>query len=160
MARKEVNQITEKAFTGVKASEYTVIDAGVYNATLTSFSDVRQGMNGEYVFWNFTPDGHDTEVSIITSIGGGWKSKGMEIARRLKGKSDATDTKWGRDIKDKRPRVDWGPELKGSRATIVAEKIYDEDEEIYRNRVTNVVAEGALKPVEEAEAEDFESIPF
>ena len=115
MAREEVNQITEKAFTGVKASEYTVIDAGVYNATLTSFSDVRQGMNGEYVFWNFTPDGHDTEVSIITSIGGGWKSKGMEIARRLKGKSDATDTKWGRDIKDKRPRVDWGPELKGSR---------------------------------------------
>jgi hypothetical protein len=160
MARKEVNQITEKAFTGVKASEYTVIDAGVYNATLTSFSDVRQGMNGEYVFWNFTPDGHDTEVSIITSIGGGWKSKGMEIARRLKGKSDATDTRWGRDIKDKRPRVDWGPELKGSRATIVAEKIYDEEEEIYRNRVTNVVAEGALKPVEEAEAEDFESIPF
>jgi hypothetical protein len=160
MAREEVNQITEKAFTGVKASEYTVIDAGVYNATLTSFSDVRQGMNGEYVFWNFTPDGHDTEVSIITSIGGGWKSKGMEIARRLKGKSDATDTKWGRDIKDKRPRVDWGPELKGSRATIVAEKIYDEDEEIYRNRVTNVVAEGALKPVEEAEAGDFQSIPF
>jgi hypothetical protein len=160
MAREEVNQITEKAFTGVKASEYTVIDAGVYNATLTSFSDVRQGMNGEYVFWNFTPDGHDTEVSIITSIGGGWKSKGMEIARRLKGKSDATDTKGGRDIKDKRPRVDWGPELKGSRATIVAEKIYDEDEEIYRNRVTNVVAEGALKPVEEAEAGDFQSIPF
>ena len=160
MAREEGNQITEKAFTGVKASEYTVIDAGVYNATLTSFSDVRQGMNGEYVFWNFTPDGHDTEVSIITSIGGGWKSKGMEIARRLKGKSDATDTKWGRDIKDKRPRVDWGPELKGSRATIVAEKIYDEDEEIYRNRVTNVVAEGALKPVEEAEAGDFQSIPF
>jgi len=160
MAREEVNQITEKAFTGVKASEYTVIDAGVYNATLTSFSDVRQGMNGEYVFWNFTPDGHDTEVSIITSIGGGWKSKGMEIARRLKGKSDATDTKWGRDIRDKRPRVDWGPELVGSRATIVVEKHFDEDEEVYRNRVTNVVAEGALKPVEEAEAEDFESIPF
>jgi hypothetical protein len=42
----------------------------------------------------------------------------------------------------------------------VAEKIYDEDEEIYRNRVTNVVAEGALKPVEEAEAGDFQSIPF
>jgi hypothetical protein len=160
MAREEVNQITEKAFTGVKASEYTVIDAGVYNATLTSFSDVRQGMNGEYVFWNFTPDGHDTEVSIITSIGGGWKSKGMEIARRLKGKSDATDTKWGRDIRDKRPRVDWGPELVGSRATIVVEKHFDEDEEVHRNRVTNVVAEGALKPVEEAEAEDFESIPF
>jgi hypothetical protein len=148
-------------FTGVKAMDRPVIEGGVYNATLTSFSDVRQGINNsEYVFWNFTPDGHDTEVSIITSIGGGWKSKGMELARRLKGKSDAVDQKWGRDIKDKRPRVDWGPELVGSRATIVVEKHFDEDEEIFRNRVTNVVAEGALGPTAKAEEEDFESIPF
>ena len=148
-------------FTGVKATEFPVIEGGVYNATLTSFSDVKQGINNsEYVFWNFTPDGHDLEVSIITSIGGGWKSKGMEIARRLKGKSDATDMRWGLDIKSKRPRIDWGPELVGSRATIVVDKIWDEDEEIYRNRVTNVVAEGALNPVAAAEAEDFESIPF
>jgi hypothetical protein len=148
-------------FTGVKANEFPVIDGGIYNATLTSFSDVKQGINNsEYVFWNFTPDGHDLEVSIITSIGGGWKSKGMELARRLMGKSDATDMRWGLDIKSKRPRVDWGPELVGSRATIVVDKIWDEDEEIYRNRVTNVVAEGALKPVAAAEAEDFESIPF
>jgi len=151
--------MTEKAFTGVKAADFPVIESGVYNATLTSFSDVRQGMNGEYVFWNFTPDGHDdVEVSIITSIGGGWKSKGMEIARRLMGKADATGTKWGRDIKDKRPRVDWGPELKDSRATIVVEKIFDEDEEVHRNRVTNVVAEGALEASRKEEEEDFASI--
>jgi hypothetical protein len=152
--------MTEKAFTGVKATEYEVIEAGTYNATLTSFSDVKQGMNGEYVFWNFTPDGHDgVEVSIITSIGGGWKSKGMELARRLMGKSDATDTKWGLDLKKKRPRVNWGPELKGSRATIVVEKFFDEDEEVYKNRVVNVVAEGALEAAVKEE-EDFESIPF
>jgi hypothetical protein len=151
--------MTEKPFTGVKAGDFPVIDAGVYNATLTSFSDIRQGMNGEYVFWNFTPDGYDdVEVSIITSIGGGWKSKGMEIARRLMGKSDATDTRWGRDIKNKRPRVNWGPELKGSRATIVVEKIYDEDEEVHKNRVVNVVAEGALDATQKEE--DFESSPF
>jgi hypothetical protein len=97
------------------------------------------------------------EVSIITSIGAeaGPRSKGMELARRLKDKSDATDTKWGKDIKDKRPRVDWGPELIGSRATIVVDKIWDEDEEVYRNRVTNVVAEGALKPAEEVEKAPF-----
>jgi hypothetical protein len=153
--------MTEKAFTGVKAEDRPVIDAGVYNATLTSFSDVRQGMNGEYVFWNFTPDGYDdVEVSIITSIGGGIKGKGMEIARRLKGKSDATDASWGRDIRDKRPRVDWGPDLKGTRATIVVEKIYDNDEEVHKNRVTNVVAEGALEAPQKEEDEDFESIPF
>lgn len=148
-------------FTGVKATEFPVIDGGIYNATLTSFSDVKQGINNsEYVFWNFTPDGHDLEVSIITSIGGGWKSKGMELARRLMGKSDATDMRWGRDIKSKRPRVDWGPELVGSRATIVVDKIWDEDEEIYRNRVTNVVAEGALESAANDEEKDFESIPF
>src|SRR5215218_6375866 len=148
-------------FTGVTASEFPVIDGGIYNATLTSFSDVKQGINNsEYVFWNFTPDGHDLEVSIITSTGGGWKSKGMELARRLMGKSDATDMRWGLDIKSKRPRVDWGPELVGSRATIVVDKIWDEDEEIYRNRMTNVVAEGALESTADDEEKDFESIPF
>jgi hypothetical protein len=156
--------MTEKAFTGVKATDQPVIESGAYNATLTSFSDVRQGQNGEYVFWNFTPDEYpDVEVSIITSIGGGWRSKGMELARRLKGKSDATDTKWGLELKSKRPRIDWGPELKGSRATIVVEKIFDEEEEVYKNRVTNVVAEDALKTRAEAEAEaeeDFEKVPF
>src|SRR5918995_995846 len=108
-------------FKGVKISERPVIEAGVYDATLTSFSDVQHGRNGEYVFWNFTPDEHpDVEVSIITSCGPdtGTRSKGTEIARRIKGKSNATDTKWGKEIKDKRPRVDWGPQDIGSRATI------------------------------------------
>ncbi len=149
-----------KTFTGVQAEDRPVIEAGVYDATLTSFSDVKQGINGEYVFWNFTPKAHpDVEVSIITSIGGGWKSKGMEIARRLTGKSDATDQKWGRDIRDKRPRVNWGPELIGSDAQIVVEKFYDEDEEVYKNRVVNVVAPGALEDETDAEAQ-MEEAPF
>lgn len=156
-----MNHISD--FTGVKVSERLVIEAGVYNATLVSFSDVKRGQNGEYVFWNFRPDGHNVEVSIITSIGpesSGPKSKGMEIARRLKGKSNATDTKWGKDIRDKRPVIDWGPELIESRATIVVEKIWDEAAELYRNRVSNVVPEGALEASEKEEEEDFESIPF
>jgi hypothetical protein len=149
-------------FTGVKAADRPVIESGVYNATLTSFSDVQQGRNGPYVFWRFTPDGHDLEVSIITSVGpeSGPKGKGMELARRLTGKSDATDMAWGRDIKNKRPVIDWGPELVGSRATIVVEKYFDEEEERYKNRVTNVVAEGALEATAKEEEEDFESIPF
>jgi hypothetical protein len=131
-------------FTGVRGSDRPVIDGGVYDATLTSFSDVQQGINGEYVFWNLTPDGYDFEVSFITSIGGGWRTKGMEVARRLIGKSDATDTKWGRDLKKKRPIVDWGPELIGSRCQIVVEKFYDEETETYKNRVVNIVAPGSL----------------
>jgi hypothetical protein len=67
---------------------------------------------------------------------------------------------WGRDIKNKRPVIDWGPELVGSRATIVVEKYFDEEEERYKNRVTNVVAEGALEATAKEEEEDFESIPF
>jgi|SRR5918995_3600187 hypothetical protein len=153
-------------FTGVKATERKVIEAGVYNATLEGFSNVMRGQNGPYVFWNFTPDGHpDVQVSIITSIpepgeDSGSKAKGMELARRLQGKSDATDTKWGKDIKDKRPLVNWGPELAGSRATIVVEKNWDEDSEVYRNRVTNVVTEGALEAAQKEEDEDFDKIPF
>jgi hypothetical protein len=153
--------MTEEAFTGVTPGDRPVIESGIYNATLTSFSDVRQGMNGKYVFWNFTPDSHDNvEVSIITSIDDGPRTKGMEVARRLLGKSDATDMKWGLDIKDKRPIVNWGPELKGSRATIRVEKVYDEQQEVHKNRVSNVVAEGALEAAQAEEDEEFESIPF
>jgi hypothetical protein len=154
---------TTTKFGGVKGQDRPVIEGGVYDATLTSFSDVQRGLNGEYVFWNWTPDDHpDVEVSIITSITGGWRAKGMEIARRLKGKSNATDTKWGRDLRTKRPIVDWGPELIGSRAQIVVEKVYDEETETYRNRVVNVAAPGALKEARaEAEEEaDFDEIPF
>jgi hypothetical protein len=153
--------MTEKAFTGVVPQDRPTIPSGTYNATLTSFSDIRQGMNGEYVFWNFTPDGHDdVEISIITSIGAGRNTKGMELARRLTGKSKATDTKWGKDIKDKRPVINWGPDLKGSRATVVVEKFYDEDEEVHKNRIINVVAEGALEAAQAEEDKDFDSIPF
>jgi hypothetical protein len=155
-------------FGGVKGQNRPVIEGGVYDATLVSFSDVQRGLNGEYVFWNWRPDDHpDAEVSIITSIGGGWRTKGMEIARRLKGKSDATDQRWGRDLKQKRPVIDWGPELVGSRAQIVVEKIFDEETETYRNRVVNVVATGALKPAggetddsSAVDESDFDDIPF
>jgi hypothetical protein len=154
-----------KAFTGVMQSDRLVLDSGIYNATLTSFSDVRQGMNGESVFWNFTPEGHDFEVSIITSIGGGWRTKGMEIARRLTGKSDAVDQKWGRELKQKRPVINWGPELVGSKCRIEVEKIFDEDLEVHKNRVVNVLPAslektGVENSAEEEEDEDFESIPF
>jgi hypothetical protein len=84
----------------------------------------------------------------------------MEVARRLLGKSDATDMKWGLDIKDKRPIVNWGPDLKGSRATIRVEKVYDEQQEVHKNRVSNVVAEGALEAAQAEEDEEFNSIPF
>src|SRR5215217_1160842 len=148
-------------FTGVKPKERKVIEGGIYNATLTSFSDLMQGRNGEYVFWRFTLDGHDdVEVAIITSVSDGRNTKGMEIARRLKGKSNATDTKWGKDIKDKRPIVNWGPQDIGARATIVVEKFYNDDAEAYENRVSNVVAEGALEATQAEEAEDFDKIPF
>jgi hypothetical protein len=147
--------IEETPFGGVKAQERQVIEPGVYDATLTSFSGIKQGINGEYVYWNFTPDEYpDVEVSMITSIGGGWNAKGMEIARRLTGKSDATDMKWGLELKKKRPLVNWGPELKGSKCQIVVDKLFDEELEVYKNRVRNVVAPGTLQE------EDFDSIPF
>jgi len=156
---------TTTKFTGVKAQTYKVIEGGIYDATLIGFSDVKQSGNGPYVLWFWRPDDHpDVEVACATSIGGGPKSKGMEIARRLTGKSNATDTKWGRDLKEKRPSIDWGPELVGSRAQIVVTKVWDEDSEVYRNRVTNVVAPGALKAAKEKaeaeEAEDFDDLPF
>jgi hypothetical protein len=155
-----------KTFTGVKQSELPVLDSGIYNATLTSFSDVKQGINGEYVYWNFTPEGYDFEVSMISSIGGGWRTKGMEVARRLTGKSDAVDQKWGLDLKEKRPVINWGPELVGSKCRIDVEKYFDEDLEVYKNRVVNVLPPAkpnlteVEKTAEEEEDADFESIPF
>lgn len=146
-------------FKGVVPKERPVIESGIYNATLSSFSDLQPGRNGEFVFWRFTPDGYDdVEVAVITSVTDGRNTKGMEIARRIQGKSKATDTKWGKDIRDQRPIVNWGPEDIGARATIVVEKLYNDNIEAYENRVTNVVAEGALEATVKEEKEDFADI--
>jgi hypothetical protein len=158
---------TTTKFTGVKAQTFPVIDEDFYDATLTGFSDVKQSGNGPYVLWFWRPDAHpDVEVACATSIGGGPKSKGMEIARRLTGKSTAVDQKWGRDLKEKRPSIDWGPELIGSRAQIHFTKVWDEDSEVFRNRVVNVTAPGGLKPTgaaneaDDVDESDFDDIPF
>jgi hypothetical protein len=133
-------------FKGVVPKERPVIEAGVYDATLTSFSDLMNGRNGDFVFWRFTPDAYpDVEIGCPTSVADGRNTKGMEIARRIQGKSKATDTKWGKDIRDKRPIVNWGPQDIGTRATIVVEKHYNDDSEAYENRIPNVVALGALE---------------
>ena len=93
----------------------------------------------------------------------GRNAKGMEWARRILGKSTATDMKWGKDLKEKRPVISWGPaELEGKPCRIVVEKYFDEEEEIYKNRVVNVLPPAkteAEESLEETE-EDFESIPF
>lgn len=151
--------MTEQPFTGVKADR-PVIDGGKYNATLKRFSDLmKQGSFGDpYVLWLFHPDGapDEFEVAGAISVTFGWTSKGMEWARRLTGKSSATDMRWGRDLKEKRPVIDWGPELVGSRCQIVVEKNFDEESETYRNRVVNVLPPSAV----EVEEPNFEDIPF
>jgi hypothetical protein len=151
-------------FNGNQSQDRPVLEAGVYDAEFVSWSDRKPGMHGDYVFWNFRPVDHpDVEVSMVTSADGGWRSKPMEIARRLKGKSAATDTKWGLDIKDKRPIINFGPEMFGTKCQIVVEKDWDEDFEVHRNRVVNVLPSGKTKVEEDAaaeEEEDFESIPF
>jgi len=82
----------------------------------------------------------------------------MEWTRRILGKSDATDTLYGKDMKDKRPNINWGEdELKGGRCSIVVEKKWNEDEEVYRNVVANVLPEAAGAPEED---EDFSEIPW
>jgi hypothetical protein len=155
--------MSDNPFTGVNRQSRPVIDEGIYDATFSSFSDVQQGANGPYVFMNFTPDTHpNVEVSIIVSIDGGWKSKGVEIARRLTGKSTATDTKWGREIKDKRPDIGFGTELIGKPCQIVVAKLYDEGLEVHKNRVTNVVPPGTFDtsdPKTDVEKE-LEEAPF
>jgi hypothetical protein len=137
-------------FTGVKADR-PVIEEGTYDATVAGFSDLKQGGFGDpYVLWLFHPDGYpdDFEVAGATSVTAGATAKGMEWARRILGKSTATDMKWGRDLKEKRPIINWGPpELTGKPCRIVVEKNYDEDEERHRNRVVNVL------PPETTEAE-------
>ena len=150
--------MTEKAFTGVKADR-PVLEAGTYNATFAGFSDVKQGSFGDpYVLWLFHPDGSpdETEVAGATSLAFGYTSKGMEWARRLTGKSSATDMTWGKDLKEKRPVINWGPDLKGSTCQIVVEKNYDEDTETHKNRVVNVLPPGSM----ELDEVDLSDIPF
>jgi|SRR5215218_8908820 len=151
--------MSDTAFTGVKAQR-PVIEGRTYNATLAGFSDVQKGQNDDYVFWIFHPEGapDDFEVSCATSLSPAWYAKPMEFARRLTGKSDATDTVWGLELKKrpKRPVIDWGPELIGSECQIVVEKNYDEETETYRNRVVNVLPPGSV----DLEEPNFEEIPF
>src|SRR5215213_8369516 len=126
----------------------------------------RPGSFGDdYVQWIFQPDGYseDTQPAGATSMAAGATAKGMEWARRMLGKSTATDMKWGRDLKEKRPVVDWGPDiLLGKPCRIVVEKNYDEDEERYRNHVVNVLppAVTAAEKMAAEEEEEFGAIPF
>jgi hypothetical protein len=153
-----------------------IIEAGTYPATLAKMNG-GHGDFGPYAQWVFQPEGfsEDTEVSGFTTISAGRTSKGMEWARRILGKSDATDMSYGRDIKDKRPVVDWGEdELKGKPCRIEVEKKWDEDYEEHKNKVVNVLPaeQGSnLRAAQTASAqaaesyqndpkEDFEDIPF
>src|SRR5215217_3785967 len=135
--------MTEKPFGGIKGDTQEVIAAGTYPATVSRFSGIRQGNFGdEYVNWFFHPDGYPEDVELVgsTSLAAGSTAKGMEWSRRILGKSTATDMKWGKDLKERRPVVNWGPaELEGKPCRIVVEKNWDEDEERYRNRVINVL---------------------
>jgi hypothetical protein len=85
------------------------IEAGTYPAQLVKMAS-GQGAFDPYARWTFHPDGfpEDVEVSGFTTLSPGRTAKGMEWARRILGKSTATDDKYGRDIKDKRPSVNWG----------------------------------------------------
>jgi hypothetical protein len=142
--------VSEDSFT-VKAFRPEIIEAGTYSAKLVGMKK-RPGSFGEdYVQWIFQPDGYseDAQPAGATSMAAGATAKGMEWARRMLGKSEATDMKWGRDLKEMRPVVDWGPDiLIGKPCRIVVEKRYDEDEERYRNRVVNVL------PPEKTDAEN------
>jgi hypothetical protein len=157
--------LSEDTFT-VRAFTPHIIDAGTYPATVAAMKKRPSTFGDEYVQWIFQPDGfsEDAQPAGSTSLAAGRNAKGMEWARRILGKSTATDMQWGRDLKEKRPVVDWGPEiLVGKPCRIVVEKNYDENEERYRNRVVNVLPPEETK-VEKAaaaeEADDFEDIPF
>ena len=127
----------------------------------------RPGSFGEdYVLWIFQPEdfSEDAQPAGMTSLAAGSTAKGMEWSRRILGKSNATDMRWGKDLKEKRPIVDWGPDiLVGKRCRIVVEKNYDDAEEQYRNRVVNVLPpEGMETGKDELDVDesDFEDISF
>ena len=146
------------------------IEAGTYPAQLVKMAS-GQGAFDPYARWTFHPDGfpEDVEVSGFTTLSPGRTAKGMEWARRILGKSTATDDKYGRDIKDKRPTVNWGEdELKGKPCRIVVEKIWDEGYEEYKNKVINVLppetsssTNGSNEDPRATDSdEDFDDIPF
>jgi hypothetical protein len=157
--------VSEDTFT-VKAFTPEIIDAGTYPATVVAMKKRPGSFGDEYVQWIFQPDGfsEDAQPAGSTSLAAGSTAKGMEWARRILGKSTATDMKWGRDLKEKRPVVDWGPDiLLGKPCRIVVEKNYDKDEERYRNRVVNVLppaVTAAEKTAVAEEEEEFDAIPF
>jgi hypothetical protein len=160
----------QQEMVSVSGYEPEVIEAGTYPTTVVKIMQ-RHGDFGPYAMWVFQPDGYseDAQPAGFTSISAGSTSKGMEWARRILGKSTATDMKFGRDIKEKRPVVNWGhEELKGKSCQIVVDKKWDEDEEVYKNTVTNVLPAGvdlqaAQKQAADAASsaeEDFDTIPF
>src|SRR5215217_651555 len=144
------------------------LEAGTYPAALTRM-EAGQGAFDPHARWVFLPEGKDIEVVGFTTLSAGRTAKGMEWARRILGKSTATDQQYGRDIKDKRPTVNWGEdELKGKSCRIVVEKTWDEEYEEYKNKVVNVLPPeasssangGSEDPHATASDEDFDDIPF
>ncbi len=138
-----------------------IIEAGTYLASVVDLKQLH-GQHGPYAMWIFQPEGYSegAQPAGFTSISAGRTSKGMERARRILGKSDATDTLYGKDIQDKRPVVDWGAaEPKDKVCRIVVEKNWDEDEEAYRNLVVDVLPVTNRKSSSDDEAE-FDAIPF
>jgi hypothetical protein len=150
--------VTESLGT-VRGFRPEIIEAGTYLASVVDLKQLH-GQHGPYAMWIFQPEGYSVvaQPAGFTSISAGRTSKGMEWARRILGKSDATDTLYGKDIQDKRPVVDWGAaELKDKACQIVVEKNWDENEEAYRNLVVNVlpVANDKSSSGDEAELDDI-----
>ncbi len=145
------------------------IEAGTYPATVVALKQ-GHGDYGPFAVWVFQPEGfsEDAQPAGFTSLSGARSGKGMEWARRILGKSNANDMLYGKDIRDKRPVVDWGEEeLSGKPCRIVVEKNWDPDEEDYRNKVTNVLPAKSGEAIPDAKAsaetendEDFVEIPF
>jgi hypothetical protein len=159
-----VNIVSEESFV-IKPFEPEILEPGVYDATVVDLKRKPGSFGEDYVLWIFQPDGYSEKAQPAghTSMAAGSNSKGMEWSRRILGKSTAVDMKWGRDLKERRPVVNWGPDiLRGKPCRIVVEKYWDEAEERYRNKVVNVLPPEkteAETDLEEAK-EDFESIPF
>ena len=163
MTREKVSE--EKV--SVVAKRHEAIESGTYPAALESMTS-GQGQFDPYARWEFYPMGfpEDVTVSGFTSLSDGRTSKGMEWARRILGKSDATDMKYGKDIRhEKRPVVNWGEdELKGLPCQVVVEKTWDEEYEEYKSKVINVLPPSENHQSNDrgatASDEDFDNIPF